>query len=77
MLDIGPISERNLVSAGGSMTEAAPPDRMVDLERADAARRALEDAANQLEAMGGNELYRRAWRIAADFLRTIPYKSAV
>lgn len=59
------------------MNDGDNSDRWVKLERADAARRALEDAANQLEAMGGNELYRRAWRIAADFIRAIPYKSAL
>lgn len=49
-------------------------DRVIELERDDAARRALEDAANALEIRGGNELYQRAWRKAADFLRTFDFK---
>jgi hypothetical protein len=43
--------------------------RMIELERADAARMALEEAANALEVMNGAEQYQRAWRKAADFLR--------
>lgn len=45
--------------------------RLIELERADAARKALEDAAVALERRGGNELYQRAWRIAANFLKSI------
>ena len=44
-------------------------NRVIELERADAARKALEEAANQLETMSGAEQYQRAWRKAADFLR--------
>ena len=44
--------------------------RMIELERADAARKALEEAANTLEAWRGAEQYERAWRKAADFLRS-------
>ncbi len=47
--------------------------RWIDLERADAARKAIEAAASELEKKGGNELYRRAWRIAANFIRTLPH----
>lgn len=53
------------------MMEAADMNRRIELERADAARKALEDAAVALERRGGNELYQRAWRIAADFLKSI------
>lgn len=49
--------------------------RLIELEREDAARKALEDAANALELRGGNELYQRAWRRAADFLRTFDFKN--
>lgn len=45
-------------------------DRRIELERADAARMALEEAANEIEAMRGAEQYERAWRKAADFLRS-------
>lgn len=55
----------------------APLDmhRMIELERADAARKALEAAANALELRSGNELYQRAWRKAADFIRTFDFKN--
>lgn len=51
------------------MNEMANLTRMIELERADAARMALEEAANALEVMNGAEQYQRAWRKAADFLR--------
>jgi hypothetical protein len=44
--------------------------RRVELERADAARRALDEAALALEVKHGAEQYMRAWRKAAGFLRT-------
>lgn len=52
------------------MTDTADITRRVELERADAARQALEEAANALELRHGAEQYMRAWRKAADFLRT-------
>jgi len=48
--------------------------RLIELERNDAARAALEEAANQLEMKAGNEVYRRAWRIGADYIRFIALK---
>jgi hypothetical protein len=51
------------------MNEITSINRVIELERADAARKALEEAANQLETMSGAEQYQRAWRKAADFLR--------
>ena len=51
-------------------------DRVIELERADAARRALDEAANALELLSGAEQYQRAWRKAADFLRTFKPKIA-
>lgn len=50
---------------------AADLARRIELEREDAARQALTEAAGMLERRGGNELYQRAWRIAADFLKSI------
>jgi hypothetical protein len=50
--------------------------RVIELERADAARRAREEAANALETMSGAEQYQRAWRKAADFLRAFRPKAA-
>jgi hypothetical protein len=43
--------------------------RMIELERADAARRALEDAAAKLEGQAGNSVYVAAWRKAARLIR--------
>jgi len=43
--------------------------RRIELERADAARRALEDAANRLEAYSANELYEKALRLGARLIR--------
>lgn len=56
------------------MSDTIDLDRRIQLERDDAARKALEEAANALEIRGGNELYQRAWRRAADFLRTFDFK---
>lgn len=49
--------------------------RMVDLERGDAIKDFAEDIANGLEMMNGNETYRRAWRIAADWIRAYRYET--
>lgn len=51
-------------------------DRVIELERADAARKALDEAANALELLSGADQYQRAWRKAADFLRTFKPKIA-
>lgn len=51
------------------MTDTADITRRVELERAEAARLALDEAANALELLGGADQYQRAWRKAADFLR--------
>jgi len=53
------------------MTESAEgiTQRSVALERADAARQALDEAASALEKLEGADQYERAWRKAADFLR--------
>lgn len=52
--------------------------RVIELERADAARAALDEAAKQLDAKHGAEQYQRAWRKAATFLRSFkPYTGRV
>jgi hypothetical protein len=56
------------------MDEGDNMRRVIELERQDAAYRVLEEAANALEIRGGNELYQRAWRLAADFLRSFDFK---
>lgn len=43
--------------------------RLIQLERADAAREALERAAEMLEALCTNEHYRKAMRKAAKLIR--------
>lgn len=52
------------------MSESSNMERVIKLERADAVRTAFDEAANALELMNGAEQYQRAWRKAADFLRT-------
>jgi hypothetical protein len=44
--------------------EGADIDRRIALERAEAARQALEKAIKTIEALGGNQLYRAAWKKA-------------
>jgi hypothetical protein len=43
--------------------------RRIELERADAARQALEEAAQRVESQEGGETYRKAFKAAADLLR--------
>lgn len=43
--------------------------RRIELEREDAARRAIEDAAGFLEGYSTNALYQKAFRLAASLLR--------
>lgn len=52
------------------MMSAGPTrERIIELERADAARHALEDAAKRIEAQDGGETYRKAFKAAAELLR--------
>jgi hypothetical protein len=44
-------------------------DRQIELERKDAERNALERAATKLENFATNEVYKRAFRIAAKMVR--------
>lgn len=48
--------------------------RVIELERGDAARRALEEAARKVEAQEGGETYRRAFKAAAQLLRDLKAK---
>ncbi len=45
--------------------------RRIELERADAARHALEEAAKRVESQEGGETYRKAFKAAADLLRRL------
>ena len=43
--------------------------RRIELERSDAARQALEEAAKRIESQGGGQTYQKAFKAAADVLR--------
>lgn len=45
--------------------------RRIELERADAARQALEEAAKRLENYSTNDLYHRVLRLGAKLVRKI------
>jgi nitroimidazol reductase NimA-like FMN-containing flavoprotein (pyridoxamine 5'-phosphate oxidase superfamily) len=46
-------------------------ERMIELERADAKREALEHAANKLESYATNDLYAKALKLAAKLVRSV------
>lgn len=46
-------------------------DRRIQLERDDAARKALEEAASHLEKYSTNDLYHRVMRLAAKLVRSM------
>lgn len=46
-------------------------DRLIELERTDAARKALERAAEAVEKRSGNDVYQRAWKAAARLIRSL------
>jgi N-formylglutamate amidohydrolase len=48
--------------------------RLIELERADAARQALDDAANMLEGHHTNELYQKALKLGASLIRAMNHK---
>jgi alkylhydroperoxidase/carboxymuconolactone decarboxylase family protein YurZ len=56
------------------MTEMPSIDRAIELERADAVRKALEEAAQRVEAQAGGETYRKAFKAAAQILRDLKAK---
>ena len=53
------------------MSDMPSIDRVIELERADAVRRALEEAAQRVEAQAGNETYRKAFKASAALLRQL------
>lgn len=53
------------------MSEAPSIDRVIELERADAARRALEEAAKRVEEQDGGQTYRKAYKASAALLRRL------
>ena len=56
------------------MSEMPSIDRVIELERADAARMALEEAAQRLEAQAGGETYRKAFKASAALLRGLVHQ---
>lgn len=48
--------------------------RRIELERADAARSALEEAALAIESRDGGETYRKAYKTAANVIRWMKAK---
>lgn len=59
-------------AAGGrAFSQAADFLRRIELERADAARKALEDAAQRVETQDGNDTYQKAFKASAALLRKL------
>lgn len=56
------------------MNEMPSIDRVIELERADAARMALEEAARRIEAQAGGETYRKAFKASAAILRGLVHQ---
>lgn len=48
--------------------------RRIELERADAARQALEEAAKKTESLVGNPHYRAAFKLAARTIRAMKFE---
>lgn len=49
-------------------------ERVIELERADAARMALEEAARRVESQDGGETYRKAFKASAALLRGLVHQ---
>jgi hypothetical protein len=53
------------------MSEMPSIERVIELERADAVRKALEEAAQRVESQEGSETYRKAFKASAALLRRL------
>lgn len=53
------------------MSELPNIDRVIELERSDAARKALEEAAQRVESQEGGETYQKAYKASAALLRRL------
>ena len=53
------------------MSDMPSIDRVIELERADAVRKALEEAAQRVESQDGSETYRKAFKASAALLRRL------
>lgn len=60
---------------GAALSPAADFLRRIELERSDAARKALEEAAKRIEAQEGGFTYQKAFKASAALLRRL--KSAL
>ena len=56
------------------MSEMVSITRIIELERADAARMALEEAARRVEEQDGGETYRKAFKASAALLRGLVHQ---
>jgi hypothetical protein len=55
--------------AGRKMT--IDMERRIELERADAARKALDEAVKRIENLDGNPLYQKAWKVAVQSIKGV------
>lgn len=46
-------------------------ERRIELERADAARKALDEAVRRIENLDGNPLYQKAWKVAVQSIKGV------
>lgn len=54
---------------GGGTLDAN--SRLIDLERADARRKALEDVLRRIEGLGGNYMYQKAFKVVIASIRAM------
>ncbi len=66
-----PVSRGGYDDAAKAAFDAMPSHWMPVAERNETANKTLEAAAKRLDAMGGNELYKRAYRKAAKVIRAM------
>jgi hypothetical protein len=59
------------LEGGQQFSQAADFLRRIELERADAARKALEEAAQKIERQDGGETYQKAYKASAALLRNL------
>jgi hypothetical protein len=62
------------MAGADGFSEAADFLRRIELERADAARKALDSAIKRIEGLEDsyrNDLYRKAWKVATSALRSM------
>jgi hypothetical protein len=45
--------------------------RLIELERADAAKKAVDEAVRRVERLDGNPLYQKAWKVAVRSIKGV------